>query len=201
MLLYALHPIFRLTEDETVEEFSLYVLDITMNSVRAGADEIGVTLEEADGVLTFTVTDNGCGMTPEQVARLTDPFFTTRKTRNVGLGVPFLRMLSEGTGGELFIESRSAADYPESHGTTLRATFGLDHIDMIPLGDMTETVVTLIQGNPEINFTYTHKTPRGTVCLSCKEMRKMLGDDIPLSSPEVLGWIRGYLDDGYAEMS
>ena len=108
MLLYALHPIFRLTEDETVEEFSLYVLDITMNSVRAGADEIGVTLEEADGVLTFTVTDNGCGMTPEQVARLTDPFFTTRKTRNVGLGVPFLRMLSEGTGGELFIESRSA---------------------------------------------------------------------------------------------
>lgn len=184
-----------------MEEFSLYVLDITMNSVRAGATEIGVSLEEKGDILTFTVTDNGCGMTPEQVAHLTDPFFTTRKTRSVGLGVPFLRMLSEGTGGEILIESRSVSEYPDSHGTTLRATFGLRHIDMIPLGDMTGTVVTLIQGSPDIDFTYVHTTPRGTVRLSCSEIRRVLGDGIPLSSPEILAWIRDYLREGYAEIS
>ncbi|MBR4933590.1 MAG: ATP-binding protein, partial [Clostridia bacterium] len=51
-----------------MEEFSLYVLDITMNSVRAGASEIDILLSEKDGVLTFSVTDNGCGMKAEQVA-------------------------------------------------------------------------------------------------------------------------------------
>ena len=78
-----------------MDELSLYVLDITMNSVRAGADEITVELCEEGEWLTFSVTDNGCGMTGEQLRRLSDPFFTTRKTRKVGLGIPFLKMLAE----------------------------------------------------------------------------------------------------------
>lgn len=184
-----------------LEEFSLYVLDITMNSVRAGADEISVKLDMPGDILTFTVTDNGCGMTDEQVRRLSDPFFTTRKTRAVGLGVPFLRMLSEGTGGTLEISSRSEREFPESHGTSISATFDLRHIDMIPMGDMVETAVTLIQGSPEINFTFTHILPGGTVQLRCSELRALLGDDIPLSSPEVLSWIRDYLHDGYENIS
>ncbi|MBR0303834.1 MAG: ATP-binding protein [Clostridia bacterium] len=183
-----------------MEEFSLYVLDITMNSVRAGADKIGITLEESDGILTFTVTDNGCGMNEETVRRITDPFFTTRKTRGVGLGVPFLKMLSEQTGGSLSIESKCRDEYPEDHGTKLRATFGLDHIDFIPLGDMTGTVVALIQGNPEIDFTYDHITPRGTVHLSCAELKAVLGEEISLASFEVLEWIRGYLEERYNEI-
>ena len=78
-----------------MDDFSLYVLDITMNSVRAGATEIEISLtEDENGMLTFTVTDNGCGMSREQVEKLSDPFFTTRKTRSVGLGVPFLKMLA-----------------------------------------------------------------------------------------------------------
>ena len=76
-------------------DLSLYILDITMNSVRAGAKNISVILEEVENVLTVSITDNGCGMTSEQVEKLSNPFFTTRKTRKVGLGVPFLRMLSE----------------------------------------------------------------------------------------------------------
>lgn len=183
-----------------MEEFSLYVLDITMNSVRAGADEIGITLEEKDGMLTFTVSDNGCGMSKEQVARLSDPFYTTRKTRGVGLGVPFLTMLSEQTGGSVKIESRAEAEYPDDHGTVISATFGMDHIDFIPLGDMIGTVLTLIQGSPDINFTYDHITSAGTVHLSCAELRAVLGDDISLGSFEVLEWIRGYLEEGYAEI-
>lgn len=172
-----------------------------MNSVRAGADKIGIVLKEEDGWLTFRVTDNGCGMTREQVAHLSDPFFTTRKTRSVGLGVPFLKMLAEQTGGGLTIDSRAEAEYPEDHGTDLTATFRLDHIDFIPLGNMIDTVTALIQGNPEINFTYDHITPRGTVHLSCEELRAVLGDDISLASFEVLGWIKGYLTEGYEEIN
>ena len=184
-----------------MEEFSLYVLDITMNSVRAGADRIGISLEESDGILTFTVEDNGCGMNEETVRRITDPFFTTRKTRGVGLGVPFLKMLSEQTGGALSIESRCQDEYPDDHGTKLVATFGLGHIDFIPLGNLTDTVVTLIQGNPGIDFTYDHITPRGTVHLSCAELKEVLGEDISLASFEVLEWIREYLAEGYKEIN
>lgn len=183
-----------------MEEFSLYVLDITMNSVRAGADEIGVKLEENDGVLTFSVTDNGCGMVKEQVEKLRDPFYTTRKTRGVGLGIPFLTMLSEMTGGHVTIESRSEKEFPDSHGTVITATFGIGHIDFIPLGDLIGTVITLIQGSPQINFTYDHITPAGAVHLSCAELREVLGDDISLGEFEILEWIRGYLEESYAEL-
>ena len=88
-----------------MDEFSLYILDITMNSVRAGASQIEIALLEVGEWLWFTVTDNGCGMTRAQVEKLKNPFFTTRKTRKVGLGVPFLTMLAEMTGGSVEITS------------------------------------------------------------------------------------------------
>ena len=184
-----------------MEEFSLYVLDITMNSVRAGASEIDILLSEKDGVLTFSVTDNGCGMKAEQVANLKDPFFTTRKTRAVGLGVPFLTMLAEQTGGGVDIISRHESEYPEGHGTTVTATFGLGHIDFIPLGDMVGTVITLIQGSPTVDFTFTHEREHGKVSLSTKQLRELLGDEVSLADFEILEWIRGYLTEGYAEIN
>jgi len=158
-----------------MDELSLYVLDITMNSVRAGAKEITVALREDEDWLWFTVSDDGCGMTEEQVRRLTDPFFTTRKTRKVGLGIPFLKMLAEMTGGYVTIESVHESQ-SENHGTTTTAVFMKNHIDFIPLGDITETMVTLIQGSPDINFTFTHTTPTGEVNLSCAQLREILGD-------------------------
>lgn len=184
----------------SVEEFSLYVLDIVMNSVRAGAENIDVTLDDRAGLLTFTVKDDGCGMTKDQLERLTDPFFTTRKTRGVGLGVPFLKMLAEQTGGDVDVSSVAVSDSPESHGTTLVATFHSDHIDFIPMGDIKDTFVTLIQGNPGVNFTFVHIKDGGEVRLSCRELRSVLGDDVPLSNAEVLAWIRGYLAEAYDEI-
>ncbi|MBQ8509584.1 MAG: sensor histidine kinase [Clostridia bacterium] len=182
-----------------MDELSLYILDITMNSVRAGATEIQITLAEDGEWLDFTVTDNGCGMTEEQVKRLTDPFFTTRKTRKVGLGVPFLTMLAEMTGGYVTVKSVSEK-VSENHGTTTHARFGRNHIDFIPLGDIAETVKTLIQGSPDINFTFTHTKPGGEVRLSCAELREELGD-IPLNEPEILTWIGDYLNEQYEEIS
>ncbi len=181
-----------------MDELSLYVLDITMNSVRAGASDVSIELSEDGEWLDFTVRDNGCGMTEEQVARLSDPFFTTRKTRKVGLGIPFLKMLAEMTGGYVRIESVHEAVSAE-HGTVTMARFGKDHIDFIPLGDMTETVKTLIQGYPEINFVYRHKTENGEVFLSCAELREVLGE-VPLNEPEILLWIGENLREQYEEI-
>ncbi|MBR2848469.1 MAG: sensor histidine kinase [Clostridia bacterium] len=177
-------------------EFSLYVLDITMNSVRAGADKISVSLTEEGDWLYFTVSDNGCGMTPEQVEKLGNPFFTTRKTRNVGLGIPFLKMLAEMTGGEVQIHSVHESISAE-HGTTTSARFGRNHIDFVPLGDMVDTVKTLIHGSPEIDFVYTHKTENGEVALDTSEIRQILGEDISLAEPEILSWIEGNLREQY----
>lgn len=178
-----------------MDELSLYVLDITMNSVRAGATEISVTLTQDDEYLTFSVTDNGCGMTKEQVEKLSNPFFTTRTTRKVGLGIPFLKMIAEMSGGDVKIESVSEKE-SENHGTTTTARFGLNHIDSLPLGDMVETVKTLIQGAPDINFIYKHTTPKGEVSLSCSELKSVLGD-ISLAEPEIIAWIDGYLREQY----
>ena len=182
-----------------MDEFSLYVLDITMNSVRAGATEISITLDEEGDWLTFTVSDNGCGMTEQQLAKLGNPFFTTRKTRNVGFGIPFLKMLAEMTGGEVKITSVHES-VSENHGTTTCATFGRNHIDFIPLGDMSDTVKTLIHGSPDIDFTFTHKTERGTVELSTAALREILGEDISLAEPEILMWIEGNLREQYKSL-
>ncbi len=184
-----------------MDDLSLYVLDITMNSVRAGAKNIAVSLSEEGDWLTFTVTDDGCGMSAEQVSRLSDPFFTTRKTRKVGLGIPFLTMLAEMTGGSVEIHSVPEAESPADHGTTVKAIFGRNHIDFIPLGDMVDTVKTLIQGSPDVNFTYTHTTPKGSVRLSCAELKGVLGDEISLAEPEILVWIDGYLREQYEALS
>ncbi len=182
-----------------MDELSLYVLDITMNSVRAGASEISIELVQDGQWLYFSVSDNGCGMTKEQVQRLADPFFTTRKTRKVGLGIPFLTMLAQMTGGGVEIISKHMSE-GEDHGTTTKAKFDMTHIDFIPLGDMIGTVVTLIQGSPDINFIYTHQTESGTVSLSCAELREVL-EDVPLNEPEVLAWIGDHLRQQYEALA
>ncbi len=183
-----------------MKELSLYVLDITMNSVRAGASNIGITLIEKNNILDMYITDNGCGMTKEQVEKLSNPFFTTRKTRKVGLGVPFLRMLAEMTGGSVDIESVPEAE-SEEHGTKVHAAFHTDHIDFVPLGDIVETVITLIQGSPNVDFEYLHETEKGQVRLSVPEIRQILGDDVPLSSFEILEWIKGFLTEQYEALN
>ncbi len=178
-----------------MDELSLYILDITMNSVRAGASTIHVTLTEDDTTFVFRVKDDGCGMSEEQVSRLRDPFFTTRKTRKVGLGVPFLCMLADMTGGHVDITSTPASQ-GDDHGTELAATFGKNHIDFLPLGDIVGTFVTLIQGSPDIHFIFSHNTPDGSVHLDTEQLRVILGD-ISLAEPQILAWIDGYLREQY----
>lgn len=180
-----------------MKELSMNVLDIAKNSVKAGASLIGISVQESDGLLTLTITDDGCGMKDEMLRTVIDPFCTTRTTRKVGLGIPLLKLAAEQTGGEVRITSRHEDEYPETHGTEVVATFYQTHIDYTPMGDIVSTVTTLIQGSPEIDFTFLHVTDQFRVSLDTRELRGILGEEIPLGEPEIIGWIAQYLNEQY----
>ena len=177
-------------------ELSLNILDIAMNSVAAGATLIGIYLTETDVSLEIRVEDNGCGMSPELVARVTDPFTTSRKTRRVGLGLPFFRLAAEQTGGTLTIDSHTA-DSGLPHGTVVTAVFDKTHIDFTSLGDVISTLITLIHGSDGYDLVFRHDCPDGQVRLDTRELREVLGTEVPLNSPEILTWIREYLTEQY----
>jgi len=180
-----------------MKELSLNLLDIAENSVKAGATLTELLLTETADTLVMAVRDNGCGMTDETVRRVTDPFYTTRTTRPVGLGLPLLRMAAEQTGGTLAVESRHADAHPADHGTAVTATFCTDHIDCPPLGDLVATVTTLIQGHPDTDFLFRHSRPGAEpVELDTRQLRQILGE-ISLAEFEVLQWISGYLREQY----
>ena len=180
-----------------MKELSLNILDITQNSVTAGAKNILISLVEGDdGWLTLTITDDGCGMSDETLRTVMDPFYTTRTTRKVGMGIPLLKLACEQTGGALSIVSKHVSDYPTDHGTTVKATFDTKHIDMTPVGDMISTIEVLLQGHPEIDYLYVHKTPHFSVEMDTRELRAVLGD-ISLGEPEILAWVRGFLSEQY----
>ena len=182
------------TTKPMLPEISLNVLDVSENSTRAGATlvEIRVAASQADDTLTIVIADNGCGMTPEQVSRVTDPFFTTRTTRKVGLGIPFFKYAAESTGGSFRIESEPGK------GTTVTAVFGLSHIDRMPLGDMNATIHNLIVYHPDTDFCYTYTFNDASFTLDTREMREIL-DGVPLDAPEVSQYIMEYLKENQQE--
>lgn len=179
-----------------MKELSLNILDIAENSLKAGASLTEILITEANNLLTLTIKDNGCGMTDEVEKNVLDPFYTTRTTRKVGMGIPLLKLAAEQTGGSLTISSLTSEESPLSHGTTVRAEFYKDHLDFTPLGDVISTITTLIQGHPLVDFLFLHKTEGGEVKLDTRELREML-DDIPLDSYEIIKWIEGYLKEQY----
>lgn len=179
-----------------MKELSLNILDIAKNSVKAGADTVFVTLTETADTLTMKISDNGCGMKPDFLRTVTDPFSTTRTTRKVGMGIPFLKLAAEQTGGSFSIESKHESHYPEDHGTVTMAVFNKNSIDFTPLGDIVSSITTLIQGSPDIRWIFRHAMPDGEVELDTQELKEVLGD-VPLDNLEVILWIKGYLEEAY----
>ncbi len=179
-----------------MKELSLNILDIAENSVKAKATDITIKITENDENFSFSILDNGVGMKKDFLESVTNPFTTTRTTRPVGLGIPLLKMAAEQTGGSMEIESRYYKDFPDTHGTLISATFFKKHIDFVPLGNIVETIVTLIQGNPQIDFVFTHKKGNKTVFLDTKELKSVLGD-VPLNNTEVILWLKEFLEDQY----
>lgn len=173
-----------------MQELSLNVLDITQNSVAANATliEIEIAMNLKSKKLVITVKDNGKGMSQEVMKQVVDPFYTTRTTRKVGLGIPFLKMAAEATQGNLVLESTLGL------GTIIKASFTLGHIDLVPLGDMSSTICSLIQCNPTIDFIYTVTADEETFTLATQELRAILGE-VSFANASVAVFIREYLEE------
>lgn len=180
-----------------LEDLSAHVLDISENSTRAGATKVEVTIneDEKDDLLLFSVQDNGKGMTPEFVAKVTDPFTTTRTTRRVGMGLPFLRQSCELCGGALKIESAVGV------GTKTTASFMLSSVDTPPLGDVPASVMTLIMGSPEVRWIFKFILNGKDYTLDTDELLEALdGDRSMLGTADVGVWIRDNVQEGIEEL-
>ncbi|HMK37591.1 MAG TPA: ATP-binding protein [Desulfomonilaceae bacterium] len=179
-----------------MQDLSLHVLDVAENGVSAGADLIEITIEEdvKSDRLRITIKDNGKGMKPEFLARVLDPFVTTRTTRKVGLGLSLFQQAAQEAEGDLHIESTPGT------GTTVSVLMRYHHIDRKPMGSMPDTIVTLIQGNPEVDFVYSHTRDGREYLLDTREIRAEL-EGIAVNHPEVVSLIRENLISGLAEIA
>ena len=173
-----------------MREISLHIIDIAENGIAAGADLIKIKISESGlkNLLEITVSDNGKGIPPELINRVTDPFFTTRTTRRVGLGLSLFKEAAKRCSGEFNITSR------EGKGAEVSASFALDHIDLAPIGDLAGSIMCLIMGNPGVDFVYTHEYNRRSFTIDTRDLRKEL-DGVPINRPEVLRYIEDVIKE------
>jgi anti-sigma regulatory factor (Ser/Thr protein kinase) len=178
-----------------MEDLSLHLLDIAENSVKAQAKLVSIIIEESENEdrLSVTILDDGRGMDEETKAKALDPFFSTKKERRIGLGLSLLREAAMSANGHFSLESEP------NQGTKVVATFQASHIDTKPLGDIPQTLITLIVGNPTVDLLYRHKTDESEYVLDTKDIKSQL-NGIPINSPEVLHIIKNNIKEGLAKL-
>ena len=174
-----------------MKELSLHILDLVQNSTRAEASQVNISIVEAPQYDTYTlvIRDNGKGMDAETVKRVTDPFYTTRTTRKVGLGLSLMKQNAMLTGGDLTVESQPG------EGTKLNILMGFSHLDRPPAGKLPEVLYMLMAGNPNVRFVYEHQTPYGKFTADSDEILEML-EGLPLHLPEIRKGLTEYLSNG-----
>lgn len=179
-----------------MEDLSLHILDVAENGIRAGASLIKILVDEnlEDDLLTIVIEDNGKGMSAEFLNNVLDPFVTTRTTRTVGLGLSLFQQSALESGGDLEVESTVGV------GTKVTVKMRNSHIDRKPMGDMVSTMLTLIEGNPDTDFVYTHRKGHVEYELDTREIRVELGD-IPMNLPQVVSLLRINLSEGLKEIN
>ena len=178
-----------------MRELSLNILDIAQNSISAGASltEILVKENTAEKTLLIGIYDNGKGMSEEQVKNVQDPFFTTRTTRKVGMGIPLFKLAAEQTGGSFKITSELGV------GTRVDALFKTDSIDFTPLGDIEATVSTIVSMNEDKDFVYTRSVDEKEFVFKSADIKRIL-DGVPLSEPSVINWIEDYIRENTEQL-
>ncbi len=178
-----------------MKDIALHILDVANNSVSARATLVEIVVDEQPVENTFTliIKDNGKGMSPEIVEKVTDPFYTTRTTRKVGMGVPLLKQNAEQTGGYLAIESI------EGKGTTLKAVFQHNNIDRPPLGDIAGVMTILITGNPKIDFLCTLKIQNKTITFDTREIKEAL-EGVSINNPQIVKYLKEMFEENIQDI-
>jgi len=168
-----------------MEDLSLHILDIVENSVAAKADKIEISIleDKKKDLLSVEISDNGIGMDDDMVKKVLDPFFTTKTTRRFGLGLSLLSEAAKAANGKLSIQSR------KGKGTKIKATFQHSHIDCKPIGDIGQSIITLVIGNPEVDLVYKHKKNGQNYCLDTRKIKTQLKGH-PINSPDGLRMLK-----------
>ena len=175
-----------------MKELSLHILDIAENSVNAGASKIEISVNENlnNDELIIKITDNGKGMSAEKMKNLADPFITSRTTRKVGLGIPFLKAAAEACEGSFEIRSEIGL------GTEVEVHFQHSHIDRMPLGDLKSTWLNMLVGYPKINWVLEYSVNLKTYQLDDQPIKEIL-NEVPLSDPQVIGYLKNEIANGF----
>ena len=178
-----------------MKDLSMHIMDIVQNSISAAANliEINIRIRKDLDLYQLDILDNGKGMDEEILLKVTDPFFTTRKTRKVGMGIPLLKMNAERTGGKFRIHSTPGK------GTSVLTEFKPEHPDMLPEGDLEGTIVLLCHSNPEIHFIFIYQVEENSYCFDTEEIKEALGD-IGISEPIVYPMLKELLKSNLEEI-
>jgi hypothetical protein len=178
-----------------MKDLSLHILDIVQNSIRAKAKLIGIDINEnsVDNRLIITITDDGFGMSSAQVKRAIDPFYTSRTTRKVGLGLSLFKQNAEMTGGSFELKSE------QGKGTKVTAVFGLNHIDRPIMGDLVGTLLILICSSEGIDYVFKHKTPEGEFELDTRDVTQTL-ENVSISHPDVRTFLKEMLQENLEQI-
>lgn len=174
-------------------DMAMHMMDIAQNSIRGDAKNIHISFfEDCDSnILLFSIVDDGKGMSDEELSRLDDPFFTTRTTRKVGLGIPLLKMTCEQGGGSLSVQSK------EGFGTTVEATYRTDNPDCLPLGDIAGYLTMLLVANPHVRIRFSYKINSEEFMLDNAELSEQ---GIELLQPGVAGLIKTFIKENLEEL-
>ncbi|MDI9485370.1 MAG: ATP-binding protein [Bacillota bacterium] len=178
-----------------MRELSLHILDIVQNSIAAGASlvELHVVEDLAGDWLVIEIADDGKGIPQQQLGQVTDPFFTSRTTRPVGLGLALFSKAAEQAEGELLIDSQVGI------GTKVRAVFRYSHIDRVPLGDIAGTVLAIISLNPQVDVVYRHSFCESAFSIDTRRIKHEL-DAVEISHPAVASWLESFLRQGIDDL-
>jgi anti-sigma regulatory factor (Ser/Thr protein kinase) len=154
-----------------MKDLALHILDVARNGIEAGASSLRILVKEDryEDQLTIRIADNGRGIPADVLEKVTDPFYTTRTTRRVGMGLPLLEQNAELSGGNLTIDSRVG------EGTTVVAIFGMNHIDRPPMGDLPGTIISLMQSDQPVEVHFTYQVDDREYVMDSKVVREVLG--------------------------
>ncbi len=178
-----------------MKDIALHIMDIVQNSISAGATLIitAVLEDKVEDNLILIISDNGRGMDQETVMKITDPYYTTRTTRSVGLGIPLLRHSAGQAGGGLKITSSPG------QGTSITATFRRSHFDCPPLGDIPGVISLLAGCNPSLDFVYRHVIGKSVYVFDTMEIKEVL-EKVPISDPAVISYMKEMIGENLEEL-
>lgn len=174
-----------------MEDIAMHILEILMNSIKAGASLIILKIRDSfnDDIISVSVEDNGKGMDAEMAAKAADPFTTSRTTRRIGMGLSFMKGLAETCGGTFRLSSEPGK------GTLVEASVQKLNIDTPDLGDIGEIMMASIQSDENIDYVLEYTTDYSEFIFDSREIKKEL-EGVSLAEPEILLWIKDYINQG-----